>query len=80
MQISDIGCCCCGIIAGFVLAVLLLAGAAGAYLWYTPDARTELLQTMQVQWKKLTVDIPAPETSAQTPAPAQNPTSGKDVL
>ena len=27
MQTSDIGCCCCGIIAGFMLAVLLTAGA-----------------------------------------------------
>ena len=41
MQTSDIGCCCCGIIAGFMLAVLLTAGAEQVYCGAVAVARRD---------------------------------------
>lgn len=63
MQTSDIGCCCCGIIAGFMLAVLLTAGAAGAYLWYKPEARQQLCTMVKKQWQDFRMEKSQPAGS-----------------
>ena len=43
--------CCCGIIIGFVLAILLLCAAGfGVYCWFVPEARNNSLSKVESTW------------------------------
>ena len=45
------GGCCCGIIVGFVLAILLLCAAGfGVYCWFVPEARNNSLTKVETTW------------------------------
>ena len=83
MQTSDIGCCCCGIIAGFMLAVLLTAGAAGAYLWYKPEARQQLHSMIKKHWQDFNMEkIPhaVPGNTGSREPEISAPSQVKDTL
>ena len=43
--------CCCGVIVGMVLAVLLaVAGTVAVYCWINPDARKSGVSTVEKSW------------------------------
>ena len=46
--------CCCGIIVGFVLAILLLCAAGfGIYCWFVPEARNNSLINVETTWTQV---------------------------
>ncbi|MBQ9502997.1 MAG: hypothetical protein IJU70_12645 [Lentisphaeria bacterium] len=45
--------CCCGIIVGIVLALLMAAGGTIAvYCWRNPEARRSGISALEGSWKK----------------------------
>ncbi len=52
MSCGSIG-CCCGIIVGFILALLLSAAAAfGIYCYFTPEAREQGRAVLVMKWSE----------------------------
>ncbi len=46
--------CCCGLVLGFLLALLLMAAAAfGIYCWFVPEARSRSIQQVEVTWEQV---------------------------
>ena len=46
--------CCCGIIVGMVLAVLLSCAAAfGIYCYFNPEARESTVNVIEKKWDKV---------------------------
>ena len=48
------GGCCCGIIVGFLLAILLVCAAGfGIYCWFVPEARNDSLNRVEATWSQV---------------------------
>lgn len=53
MKIPGLG-CCCGIIAGVVLTVVILCAAAfGIYCYFNPKARNSAVNAVEEKWDKV---------------------------
>lgn len=53
MKIPGLG-CCCGVIVGIVLAILLCCAAAfGVYCWFNPSARRTAVNAVEKKWDKV---------------------------
>lgn len=52
--------CCCGIVCGCLLTILLVAGLGlGLYFWLFPEARNESITEIETVWGKVKSDVDA---------------------
>ena len=53
MKIPGLG-CCCGVIVGIILTVLICCAAAfGVYCWFNPEARNSAVGVVEKKWDKV---------------------------
>ena len=53
MRCGSVG-CCCGIVVGFLLALVLMAAAGfGIYCYFTPEARDQGRAVLEVKWNEI---------------------------
>lgn len=46
--------CCCGVVIGFLVAVLVLAAAGfGIYCWVNPEAKESSIELIDRQWNSV---------------------------
>ena len=53
MKIPGLG-CCCGVIVGIVLSILILCAAAfGVYCYFNPEARNSAVVVVEKKWDQV---------------------------